>query len=187
MNTFEAKNLLVNSLRCLARSMEQIRLREIEKVAGDDEPMQDHLAQCTCALTPYEGSSMEDCCKYLQYLYKGFKEASDHEIKLERTFKMGDYDVAHLCDILKGFIGHNFPDDLVDCATEIAGVYRQALRALGHYIQSDEGCDQFVSDILPKAIEIIKKHDMMYWKEGEYSITVGYLISWLKNHYWNQY
>lgn len=185
MNTFEAKNLLVNSLRCLAMSMEQIRLREIEKVEGDDEPMQDHLAECTCCLTPYEGSSIEDCCKYLQNLYKGFKEASDHEIKLERTFNLADYDIAHLCDIVRGFIGHGFHDDLVACATEIAGIYKKALQALGHYVQSEKGCDQFVGDILPQAIEIIKKHKLMYWKEGDYSVTIGYLVSWLKKKYWN--
>ena len=44
MNTYEAKKLLLQSLRCLAMSMEQIRQRETEKVMGDDEPMQDHLA-----------------------------------------------------------------------------------------------------------------------------------------------
>ena len=64
MNTYEAKVLLANSLRCLVMSMEQIRLREIEKVVGREEPMQDHLAQCTCGVsTPYEGSSVENCCE----------------------------------------------------------------------------------------------------------------------------
>ena len=43
MNTYEAKELLANSLRCLAMSMEQIRLREIEKVVGREEPMQDGM------------------------------------------------------------------------------------------------------------------------------------------------
>lgn len=52
MNTYEAKELLANSLRCLAMSMEQIRLREIEKVVGREEPMQDHLAECTAGLHP---------------------------------------------------------------------------------------------------------------------------------------
>lgn len=41
MDTYEAKKLLADSLRCLARSMDQIRLRELEKVMGDDEPMQE--------------------------------------------------------------------------------------------------------------------------------------------------
>ena len=35
MNTYEAKELLANSLKCLAMSMEQIRQRETEKVMGD--------------------------------------------------------------------------------------------------------------------------------------------------------
>ena len=52
MNTYEAKVLLRQSLICLAMSMEQIRLRETEKCMGYDEPMQDHLAQCTTTKTP---------------------------------------------------------------------------------------------------------------------------------------
>ena len=53
MDTFEAKNLLEESVRCVARMMEQIRLRECEKVMGLDEPMQDHLAQCSQTFAPY--------------------------------------------------------------------------------------------------------------------------------------
>ena len=34
MDTYEAKKILADSLRCLARSMDQIRLRELEKVSG---------------------------------------------------------------------------------------------------------------------------------------------------------
>lgn len=73
MDTYEAKVLMEDSVRCLARMMEQIRLREIGKVVGDDEPMQDHLAQCVSPVPPYEGMSFEDCMEYLKDLHDDVK------------------------------------------------------------------------------------------------------------------
>ncbi len=81
MDTFEAKNLLEESVRCVARMMEQIRLRECEKVMGLDEPMQDHLAQCSQIFAPYEDSEFEECMKYLQHLRDGLIKDYENERK----------------------------------------------------------------------------------------------------------
>ena len=186
MNTYEAKILLRQSLRCLAMSMEQIRLREIEKVAGVDEPMQDHLAQCTCTLTPYEGSSVEDCCEYLKKLYMGFEEASNHEILLERKFEMASFDVAHICDMIMGFIGHEFPENLIKCAREIDALVYKTLPAKDLYEKSDTMCKNVVNSFLKKADKVIEKHGYKNWKDGEYSLSLGYLGEWMKRKYWEE-
>ena len=187
MNTYEAKNLLLQSLRCLAMSMEQIRLREIEKVAGYDEPMQDHLAQCTCGVsTPYEGSSVENCCEYLQKLYKGFEEASNHEILLESKFEMASFDVAHICDMIMGFIGHEFPENLIRCAREIDELAYKTLPAKDLYVKSDTMCKNVVACFLKRADKVIEKHGYKNWKTGEYSLSLGYLGEWMKRKYWAQ-
>ena len=184
MNTYEAKILLMQSLRCLAMSMEQIRLREIEKVVGDDEPMQDHLAQCTAAKTPYEGSSVEDCCEYLKDLYKGFEEASDHEIEIERKFDFADFDVAHICDMIIGFIGHGFSENLIRCAREIDEQVYKTLPAKDLYVKSDQMCDHVVASFLKKAEKVIEKHGYKNWKTSEYSLPLGYLGAWMRRKYW---
>ena len=46
MDCYELKELLAESVRNLARTMDQVRLRELENCAGKDEPMQDHLSIC---------------------------------------------------------------------------------------------------------------------------------------------
>ena len=180
MNTYEAKKLLLQSLRCLAMSMEQIRQRETEKVMGDDEPMQDHLAECTSARTPYEGWSVDDCCLYLKRLYEGFDLASKHEILMERKFDYPDYDVAHICDMVMGFIGHGFPDGLVACAREINDVAKRLLKAKTHFMKGDRFCEQVVTDFLTQAETIMEKHGFKDWKDGEYSLSMGYLASWMQ-------
>ena len=186
MDTYEAKVLLEDSVRCLARMMDQIRLRETEKAMGCDEPMQDHLAECTWAQTPYEGTDFEDCLKYLKNLYKGFKTASDHEIKMGRTFNPGDIELGHICDMVWGFIGHSFPEKLVMCAREIDQVAKKLLKAKGHYIKSDNMCNQVVTDFLKDACDIIEKHGFKDWEDGEYSIQMGYLEAWMKRQYWEK-
>ena len=186
MNTYEAKVLLRQSLICLAMSMEQIRLRETEKCIGYDEPMQDHLAQCTSTKVPYEMSSVEDCCEYLNRLYKGFEEASNHEIQMEKKFMMADFDVAHICDMVMGYIGHDFPEDLVECAREINNVADELLPPFSKHIQNDKGCKKLLGSFLKKADEIIKRHHLQTWKDGEYSLPLGYLHDWMRRRYWEE-
>ena len=82
--------------------MEQIRHREIEKVMDDDEPMQDFLAECCCTIRPHEGSTAEDCIKYLDRLYKGFSEASEHTILMNRNYAFERDKVLHFLERTTG-------------------------------------------------------------------------------------
>lgn len=184
MDTYEAKELMEDSLRCLARMMEQIRLREIEKVVGYDEPMQDHLAQCTLNVTPYESMDFEKCLEYLKDLHQGFKEAAEHEIKLETKFSVAELELGHICDMVMGFIGHGFPDDLVACAQEIDQVVKEVLPRGKSYIKSDEGCKKMLEVFVPKAKDIIEKHGYKTWADGAYSLPLGYLTAWICREYW---
>lgn len=185
MDTFEAKNLLEESVRCVARTMEQIRLREIEKIEGYDEPMQDHLAECTWAEVPHDETSFEDCLKYLERLHEGLIKAYEHERQscITADKNNGDYDMVHICDMVMGMIGHGFPDYLVECAKEINTVVKKNFPS-GNYIQSDKGCSKLLEKIIPQAADIIKKHHLQTWRDGDYSLPLGYLQSWIARRYW---
>lgn len=184
MDTYEAKVLMEDSVRCLARMMEQIRLREIGKVVGDDEPMQDHLAQCVSPVPPYEGMSFEDCMEYLKDLHDGFKEASDHEIKMGRTFSPAEIELGHICDMVMGFIGHGFPDELIACAHEIKNLVPARLPAKDLYVKSDTMCKHVVAHLQKEAETIIKKHGYKTWADGDYSLPLVYLSTWFRKQYW---
>lgn len=66
MDCYELKELLAESVRNLARTMDQVRLRELEKCVGKDEPMQDHLSICVeTAFRPY-AEPPRQCTAFLQ-------------------------------------------------------------------------------------------------------------------------
>ena len=183
MDTYEAKELLANSLRCLAMSMEQIRLRETEKCMGYEEPMQDHLAECTWPHQPHDTMSVDDCLDYLKKLYKGFEEASDHEILAGRKFSFEEIELGNICDMIVGFINHQFPDDLVECAREVNRAAQKILKANKRHKKSKEHRLQVAAEFLKEADGIIEKHGWKTWKDGEYSLPLGYLQSWMEREY----
>ena len=189
MDTYEAKELLADSLRCLCRSMEQIRLREIGKVVGYDEPMQDHLAECTHAIVPYEDSSVEVCLEYLKLLYKGFTDAYEHE-HISNIVAMKNKDsfyVTHICDMVRSFIGHGFPDNLVACAREINDLLMKLYNPYDKTrIKSEKDYKKLMEKFIPKTVEIIKKYNEQMWNDGEYSLTMGYLEAWMYRLYWEK-
>lgn len=186
MDTYEAKVLLEDSVRCLARMMDQIRLRELEKCVGWNEPMQDHLAQCVSPCHPYEGSDFKECLEYLKDLHKGFKTASDHEIKMGRTFKPGNIELGQICDMAWGFIGHGFPEKLVACAKEIEELALQVLPQGKNRTKSDKVCQDMLKAFCSKAASIIEKYGYKDWSEGDYSIQLGYLSAWMYRKYWEK-
>jgi hypothetical protein len=188
MDTYEAKIILEDSVRCVARMMEQIRLRETEKVMGWDEPMQDHLSECTWAMEPHDGSSLEDCMEFLKRLHKGFTVAYEHEaLACDVASKNhNDYDLIHIADMVRGWIGHGFPDYLVECAKEVNAVAKELLPPGAKYVKSEKGCEKIVNAFLDKAEEIIKKHNLQTWDDGCYGLPLGYLHSWMKRKYWGE-
>ena len=188
MDTYEAKELLANSLRCLAISMEQIRLREIGKVVGREEPMQDHLAECTWGVRPYESMDVDECLKYLRRLYKGLSQAADHERKTDYIVMTTKCDVSiiQIADMVFGMIGHDFPEDLLACAKEINEVYKKLLPSGKKYNPTKYGCEKVVEKFLNQAEAIIKKYHLNTWKDGRFSLPMGYLQSWMENKYWKR-
>lgn len=186
MNTYEAKGLLLDSLRCLARSMEQIRIRETEKCMGRNEPMQDFLAQCAHTKIPYGGSSVKDCLEYLKSLYDGLEEASKHQIlenKIAKQFHY-DYDLTNIADMVRGSICHDYPDNLLVCANEIEEWSKQFLPGKDRYMKCEIGCERAVKAFLEKAEKTIKKYKEQTWEEGSYSLPLAYLANWMRRMYW---
>lgn len=180
MDTYEAKELLANSIRCLAMSMEQIRLRETEKCVDLDEPMQDHLAQCTHSRVPYECTSVEDCCKYLLDLYKGFKEAADHTILKEEIGSERVWEVCDIADMVMGMIGHGFSDNLMNCAEEIYQLAEKLVPSYQKSVKSEEECKRVLKEFVTETEQIIINHHLQTWNDGTYSLPLGYLHDWMK-------
>jgi hypothetical protein len=58
--------------------LEVVRDKEIDKVAGEYLPMQDHLAECTWAQVPNLTWDVKECLDYLSKLHEGLTQAFEH-------------------------------------------------------------------------------------------------------------
>ena len=177
MEYIEAKELLENSVRCVAMSMEQIRRRLIDHVEGKDEPMQDHLAECTWAIQPYEFSSMEDCLKYLELLYNGLKHAAAHDEVVNRQ-ELYVNDVALIADMLRGFTLSKYPDYLLECARDVADDAQILLRKYAS-VKTEENRRICVASFLEDLKEIAEDHGVKLQDEGKFSLPLAYLHDWM--------
>ncbi len=185
MDCYEAKELLAESVRCLARTMDQVRLRELEKCVGKDEPMQDHLASCTeCVFHPYEGTSVEDCCKYLLCLYNGLDEVVQHDSLMHKHYKYTDYEFALVADMVAGNIKHGFPTDLIYCARDIKVYADKLVPPNGKHSKSKAEYEKIANKFVEECEKIIEKYNLRTWEKGSYSLSLGYLEAWLERRYW---
>ncbi len=184
-NQLGMNELLIESLRCLVKVMEQNLIREHRKCVDHDEPKQDHIAMCL-GRGPHECSNVDDCLDRLYRLNRGFEELCEHENLMHRKFKPDELEVAHICDMIYAGIGHGFPDDLVACARELYDVAKRALPAKALYSKSDTLCDHVVKYFQKRADEVIDKHGCKTWLDGMYSLPLAYLGNWMKKFYWNE-
>lgn len=185
MDCYELKELLAESVRNLARTMDQVRLRELEKCVGKDEPMQDHLSICVeTAFRPYEGSTVEECCDYLLKLYNGLEEVVQHDRLMHQHYKYTDYESALVADMVAGNIKHGFPNDLIYCAMEIKAYADKLVPPNGKHSKTKAEYEKIAKNFWEECEKIIEKYNLRKWEKGSYSLPLGYLEAWLERRYW---
>ena len=183
MEYIEAKELLENSVRCVAISMEQIRRRLLDQVVGRDEPMQDHLAECTWAIQPYEWSSMEDCLKYLEHLYDGLKHAAEHDDVVNRQ-ELYINNVALIADMLRGFTLSKYPDYLLNCARDVSDNAQTLLRKYAS-VKTEKNRRKCITLFLNDVKERAKEYGVNLNVEGNFSLPLAYLHDWMCREFEN--
>ena len=171
------------TLRSTCMMLEVVRNEQIDKaICYDHLPLQDHFAQCVPPKTMYEGSSIEECLEYLRRFYKGLKEAREHEIIAYRKGVMHEPDVVYITDMLRGFIGHGFPDNYVACAKECYAVYER-LQPKYRGVKSDKKRLEWQREVMTEIDKICRKHKVKFTIDGEWTLSEGYLMEWLCRKY----
>ena len=183
MEYIEAKELLENSVRCVAMAMEQIRHRMIDYVMERNEPMQDHLAECSWAIHPYEGSTMKDCLDYLRHLHDGLTKAAEHDREVN-TKGLYTNDVALIADMLRGFICTKYPDYLLECARDVSAEARLLLLAYGRKKRSEDNRKKMLTEFMTKVKALAEKQGVdLQNRDGQFSLPLAYLQAWMYRKY----
>lgn len=163
--------------------LEEVRRREVFKVMGEYQPMQDHLAECTWAQTPDLGWDVEKCLKYLASLHEGLQDAFLHGQMASKKGLDKDFDVAIIADMLKGGINHNYPDNLVNCAKEVNELVKKMTPKVAK--KGNENRLGWQRKVMREIKNICDKYNIDFPIYGRWTIQEGYMMEWLKDIYEN--
>jgi hypothetical protein len=182
----DAIDAMEMNLRSTCMMLEAVRNNQVGKAVDIDWlPMQDHLSQCVPTITIHQDSTVKDCLKYLEQLYKGLTEAMEHYEKGNDVVGANNPEVAEFVDMLIGYIGHSYPGNYVDCARECIRAY-ELTPIDPDEEKNDENFTKWKHTVLNKFNEILKKHKIDITNKGEWTIRVGYLEEWLGRKYWKE-
>ena len=163
--------------------LEEVRQKEVEKVAGDYSPMQDHLAECTWAKQPNLNWDVKECLDYLEKLFGGLSQAFIHG-QLAKSKGLGhDFEIAKIADMLWGNIYNNYPDDLVNCAKEVRDKVKEMTPKKAK--NTSEACFEWKKKVLKEIKRICDKYDIDFPIYREWTIQEGYIVEWLNDTYEN--
>ena len=161
--------------------LEEVRRKEVCKVMGEYQPMQDHLANCTWGDTPDLEWDVEDCLTYLENLHTGFKQAFLHgQLAIKKGLDK-DFDVAIIADMLRGDIENNYPDNYVNCAKEVNELVKKMTPKVAK--QGNENRLGWQRKVMREIKNICDKYNVDLPIYGRWTIQEGYMMEWLKGIY----
>lgn len=163
--------------------LEVVRDKEIDKVAGEYLPMQDHLAECTWAQVPNLTWDVKECLDYLSKLHEGLTQAFEHGQLAARKGLARNFEIAIIADMLWGSIYNDYPDNLLLCAREVKDVIDEMTPKK---IKKDkESRLEWQRSVMKEIAKICDKYDVDFPIYGDWTIQEGYMMSWLKSIYEN--
>ena len=179
MDIIEANNWLLNSLRAMALGAKEILTNQIRKQIGENDPMQDYLAESQRRWI-FEESSGKDCAEFLKNVTSTLSYAVEHE-RLAAKNGLSE-DELMVMDILFGFVSNAFVPEYVEAAKKIVPeVKRINPRSFGAF--NDENKLKFQRAAGKKIAEICKSLNVRVSFDGQWTITEGYIMSWLERIY----
>lgn len=161
--------------------LEEVRRKEVYKVMGEYPPMQDFLAECTCAWIPDLEWDVEKCLKYLERVHNGLSHAFLHgQLAISKGLEK-DFEVAKIADMLWGGVYNNYPDNLVSCAKEVKELVKKMTPKEARK-DKDERLE-WQRKVIKEIKTVCDKYDIYFPIYGEWTIQEGYMMEWLKGVY----
>lgn len=183
MYVYDFRTTLENGLRSLVMAMEVCRQQQVSRaISENDQPKQDHWAECTASHIVNPGMSVKECCNYLIRLYEGVCIAEGHEDAISEKHLYDD--VAVIADMIMGTTLKAYSDNLIACAREVRDVARELLHAVEYLDRTKSGCLKVLRPFMRNVIEITKRYGYDLTAEKGYSLPLGYLQSWMERRYW---
>ena len=145
----------------------------------NDLPMQDYYAE-NCDRMRDDYRYEEDCSPFVQCLIDALKEMDDH-LKQGQALGLTPMEQTTL-DILWSWVPHNYPDNYVACAREVAQLIENALPPSIVEPRSKEAFKIHFSQLLKETKLLAEKYDVDFVTD-RYNLTLGYLYDWMQTMY----
>jgi len=154
---------------------------EFDKALRDNQAAQDYYAEHIYGTSSDDWQQVSDCEQFIQRAVKGMEVVTHH---YEESRKWGlEGEAVHVNDMIYGWMPHVFEEEVVETAREIL---EAANRLLPDQLtlRNDAGARAYINNVFKEAEQIAEKHDVDLDIHDGYSLTIGYMETWLERKYW---
>ena len=154
---------------------------ELNKAVRDNQAVQDYYAEHVYGTRSDNWQMVDDCEAFIERAMKGMGVVAHH---YEEARKWGlEGEAVQVLDLLYGWVPHVFEEEAVATAREILEAANRLLPD-ELTLRNDSGARAYISNVFKEAQQIAEKYDVDLDINDGYSLTIGYMDTWLDRKYW---
>ena len=154
---------------------------ELDKAVRDNQAVQDYYAEHVYGTHSDNWQLVDDCEKFIQRAIEGMGVVAHH---YEEARKWGlEGEAVQVNDMVYGWVPHVFEEEVVATAREILEAANRLLPD-ELTLRNDAGARAYIKNVFKEAQQIAEKYDVDLDIHDGYSLTIGYMETWLERKYW---
>jgi hypothetical protein len=154
---------------------------ELEKAVRENQAVQDYYAENVYGARSYDWQQVSNCEEFIQRATKGMEIVAHH---YEESRKWGlEGEAVQVNDMIYGWMPHVFEEEVVVTAREILDAANRLLPD-ELTLRNNAGARAYINQVFKEAQQIAEKHDVDLDIHDGYSLTIGYMETWLERKYW---
>ena len=154
---------------------------ELEKAVRENQAVQDYYAENVYGARSYDWQQVRNCEEFIQRATKGMEIVAHH---YEESRKWGlEGEAVQVNDMIYGWMPHVFEEEVVVTAREILDAANRLLPD-ELTLRNNAGARAYINQVFKEAQQIAEKHDVDLDIHDGYSLTIGYMETWLERKYW---
>ena len=154
---------------------------ELDKAMRDNQAVQDYYAERVYGYGSYNWQQVDVCEQFIQRAMKGMGEIARHYEEARQWGLEGE--AVQVLDLLYGWVPHLFEEEMIATAREILDAANRLLPD-ELTLRNDSSARAYINLIFKEAQQIAAKYEVDLDINDGYSLTIGYMNTWLERKYW---
>ena len=154
---------------------------ELNKAMRDNQAVQDYYAEHVYRTLSDNWQQVSDCEAFIERAMNGMAVVAHH---YEEARKRGlEGEAVQVMDMIYGWVPHVFEEEVVGASRAILEAANRLLPdALT--LRNDSGARAYINKVFKEAGQIADEYEIDLDIHDGYSLTVGYMETWLERKYW---